>query len=155
MTYKTLRAFGICLLVGAALLFAAQTIYDFTLDPGGEFRVRFGEAEDSEFSVQDDVVYVRANLQVIPDEGAGQTNHFQVTDGATCVNPDGAGTCEVEIGVSYTTMHGVRYYPPSAAAPYTCDGGDPLGFYIDTTANEFCYCNATAWVAVDGSGTCA
>lgn len=51
-------------------------------------------------------------------------------------------------------VNGLFWCGASSTHPYTCDGSDPLGFYVDTDTSNLCYCNGSTFVPVDGSGTC-
>lgn len=99
-----------------------------------------------------------ALFSVLSEEGSASVISATVSNAASAtvasVTMDSSGV-DIDGLVGWVEIQGVRYGGAVAAAPYTCDGSDPVGYYTDTTGPDLCYCNGSAWAPVDGSGTCA
>ncbi len=74
--------------------------------------------------------------------------------GITTIDPAG-GTDEIVVDNGITTFTGRVKLPTAATPPVACAAGTVAQVYYDTTINELCYCNASAWTAFDGAGDCS
>jgi hypothetical protein len=135
----------------------------FRVDSNGRLVVGVSGASAfnaTSFTKQSGAPGTLATVEVMNGATRGEAGWFRLTNAA---NPEPVVTlvgsnsdflrCERSGTKCRIDKKGIFYFSPQLS-PSVCDSSSAGGFYYNKSLNEMCFCNSTAWIQVDGGGSC-